>query len=281
MKNKTLLAYILCLLALPLTAGENVLPQPQTQQGFVYFSADEADADPTAKKVHLKGNVTLVQQTKEGEIRTAKGEDITLDQINTTITSVGPMTLQGMGATLSADNVSVNYKTKDFHAENIQTQYPPLRVISAKEISVQDGTERLKGAVLTCCDNPDPHYTISLGNLKVSPEKKIFGTNAVFKLDGFPVMWLPVFWRSLAPCSSRCGSRKCAEKTVSTSILPVRIVRRSVVCLADGGKLSSLAPNAAERFTEKVKEMQAGLAFSAQICYSTWARIETGEGDYL
>ncbi|WP_458401415.1 LPS export ABC transporter periplasmic protein LptC [Candidatus Avelusimicrobium sp.] len=197
MKNKTLLAYILCLLALPLTAGENVLPQPQTQQGFVYFSADEADADPTAKKVHLKGNVTLVQQTKEGEIRTAKGEDITLDQINTTITSVGPMTLQGMGATLSADNVSVNYKTKDFHAENIQTQYPPLRVISAKEISVQDGTERLKGAVLTCCDNPDPHYTISLGNLKVSPEKKIFGTNAVFKLDGFPVMWLPVFWRSL------------------------------------------------------------------------------------
>ena len=197
MKKLPLLLVWFVSFSLPVWAEQNVLPQPNEEKGFVYFTADEASADPAAKKINLKGNVTLVQQTQTGEIRTAKGEDITFDQVNTTISSLGPMTVEGMGATVSGNNVSVNYKTKDFYAEDIQTEYPPLRVISAKEISMKDGTERLKGAVLTCCDNPDPHYTITLGNLKVSPEKRVFGTNAVFKLDGFPIMWLPVFWRSL------------------------------------------------------------------------------------
>lgn len=180
-----------------LYGAPNTLPAPEEKDGFIYFSADQANADPNAKVVNLKGNVTIVQQTKDGQIRTATGEDITLDQLNTTFTSVGPMHVEGAGGVVDGQNVSVNYQTKDFYAENIQTQYPPLRVISAQSISSQDGTERLKKAVLTCCDQTDPHYTITLGSVKVSPEKRIFGTNALFKLDGVPLLWLPVYWRSL------------------------------------------------------------------------------------
>ncbi len=194
---RPLLLTLVCLLSAPFSGAENALPAPDETNGFLYFTADEAAADPVAKKINLKGDVTLIQHTREGEVRTVKGQDITLDQQNTTVTSVGPMSVEGAGGKLEGNNVSVNYTTKDFRAENIQTQYPPLRVISAKEISSQNGTERLKGAVLTCCDNPDPHYTVTLGRLKVSPEKRVFGTNAVFKLDGIPLLWLPVFWRSL------------------------------------------------------------------------------------
>lgn len=190
-----LLLALLC--AAPVSGAENTLPAPDGKEGFVYFTADEAAADPAAKKINLKGDVTIIQKTADGQTRTATGQDITLDQLNTTVTSVGPMTVKSADGTLEGDNVSVNYATKDFRAENIQTVYPPLRVISAKEISSQDGTEKLKGAVLTCCDQTPPHYTITLGSLKVSPEKRLFGTNAVFKLDGFPIMWLPVYWRSL------------------------------------------------------------------------------------
>lgn len=197
MKRWLIPLLFICTCAASPRAADNTLPAPEGNNGFVYFTADQASADPAAKKVNLKGDVTIVQQTGDGQIRTVKGQDITLDQLNTTITSSGRMSVSGMGGTLEGDNVSVNYTTKDFYAENIQTVYPPLRVISAKEISMQNGTERLKGAVLTCCDQPDPHYTVTLGNLKVSPQKRLFGTNAVFKLDGFPVMWLPVYWRSL------------------------------------------------------------------------------------
>lgn len=184
--------------ALPLWgASDNVLPPPPAEEGFVYFTADEASADPLTKKINLKGNVEIIQHLPNGQTRTATGDNITFDQPNTTISSVGPMHVEGNGGVLDGNNISVNYQTKDFYAENIQTEYPPLRVLSAESISSENGTERLKKAVLTCCDKPDPHYTITLGNVKVSPEKRVFGTNAVFKLDGIPLMWLPVYWRSL------------------------------------------------------------------------------------
>lgn len=196
LKRFLLLAALTPLLFTPGRAQDNTLPDPGNE-GFIYFTADKASADPASKKVNLEGNVVLIQKTADGKKRTVTGENITLDQVNTQINSVGPMTVESAGTTLQGNNVSVNYTTKDFKAEDISTQYPPLRVISAKAISSQDGQEVLKDAVLTCCDRPDPHYTLSVGKLTVSPEKRVFGTNAVLKLDGFPVLWLPVFWRSL------------------------------------------------------------------------------------
>ena len=181
----------------PVWAEPNVLPAPQEENGFLYFTADQAYADPNAKTINLQGNVTLTQETKDGDVRKATGENVTLDQLNTTFSSVGPMHVEGMGATLDGENISVNYKTKDYYAENIQTEYPPLRVLSAKSVSAINGTQRLKGAVLTCCDQTPPHYTIYLGNVKISPQKRVFGTNAVFRFDDVPLLWLPVYWRSL------------------------------------------------------------------------------------
>ena len=197
MKRLFPLLFLVCLLSAPVWSADNVLPKPDGEEGFIYFTSEEASADPAAKKVNLQGDVTIVQHTKEGFARTAKGEDITLDQANTTVSSVGPMQVETESGTLNGNNLSVNYETKDFYAENTSTVYPPLRVISAKELSSLDGTQRLKDAVLTCCDQEPPHYTVTLGSLKVSPEKRLFGTNAVFKLDGIPFLWLPVYWRSL------------------------------------------------------------------------------------
>lgn len=195
---KKLTAFLLaCILSCAAYAQEKQLPAPPGEDGFVYFTADKANVDPVAKTVNLEGNVTIVQETKDKKRRVVTGESITLDQARTEISSVGPMTVKSSGATLQGENMSVNYTTKDYWAENITTEYPPLRVISAKEIFSVGGKETLRGATLTCCDNPDPHYTLSVGKLTVSPKKRIFGTNAVMRLDGFPVMYLPVFWRSL------------------------------------------------------------------------------------
>lgn len=177
--------------------AENTLPAPQGEEGFIYFTADEVTANSTAQTVHLMGNVSIVQQTKDGDVRTLNGEDLTLDQLHTTVSSSGPVHMEAMGGVVDGSNISVNYQKQDFYAENIKTEYPPLRVLSAKSISSKNGTQRLKGAVLTCCDQTPPHYTVTLGRVKLSPQKRVFGTNAVLKLDGFPIMWLPVYWRSL------------------------------------------------------------------------------------
>lgn len=187
----------LLLAAAPACAADNTLPPPDGD-GFVYFTSDKASLEPNSKKINLTGNVTLIQKTADGKKRTVTGENITFDQPNTTITSVGPITVEdGQGGVLRGENVSVNYTTQDFTADNLTTEYPPLRVVGAKRISSKDGKRILRGAEVTCCDKPNPHYTVSVGKLSVSPQKRVFGTNAVFKLDGFPVMYLPVFWRSL------------------------------------------------------------------------------------
>lgn len=178
-------------------AQDQKLPVPPGQDGFIYFTADNASVDPVSKKVNLKGNVVITQETKDKKHRVVTGEDITLDQAKTQISSAGTMTVKTADATLTGQDMSVNYTTKDFTAHNIATQYPPLRVINAKEISSKNGKEVLRGATLTCCDKPDPHYTLSVGKLSVSPEKRVFGTNALLRLDGFPVLYVPVFWRSL------------------------------------------------------------------------------------
>lgn len=178
-------------------AQDQKLPAPPGQDGFIYFTADNASVDPISKKVNLKGNVVITQETKDKKHRVVTGEDITLDQAKTQISSAGTMTVKTADATLTGQDMSVNYTTKDFTAHNIATQYPPLRVINAKEISSKNGKEVLRGATLTCCDKPDPHYTLSVGKLSVSPEKRVFGTNAIMRLDGFPVLYVPVFWRSL------------------------------------------------------------------------------------
>lgn len=178
-------------------AQDQKLPAPPGQDGFIYFTADNASMDPISKKVNLKGNVVITQETKDKKHRVVTGEDITLDQAKTQISSAGTMTVKTADATLTGQDMSVNYATKDFTAHNIATQYPPLRVINAKEISSKNGKEVLRGATLTCCDKPDPHYTLSVGKLSVSPEKRVFGTNALLRLDGFPVLYVPVFWRSL------------------------------------------------------------------------------------
>ena len=197
MRNGLLCALLYIGCAVASNGAPNTLPQPPQQDGFVYFTADQATADTQTQEIKLKGNVTLVQHLPDGSSRTATGEEISFDRLNTTITSVGPMTVTAEGGTLQGNNLSVNYKTKDFYAEDIQTEYPPLRVLSAQSIWAENGTEHLEKAVLTCCDQTPPHYTITLGSAKVSPEKRVFGTNALFKLDGFPIFWLPVYWRSL------------------------------------------------------------------------------------
>ncbi len=180
-----------------LFAQERVLPTPG-ENGFIYFTADQASLEPKTKRVNLTGNVTLIQKTADGKARTVTGENITYDHLNTTITSIGPVTLEdGQGNILHGQNVTANYTTKDFKADHLTTEYPPLRILGAKEISSKNGKQILRKAEVTCCDCEDPHYTLSVGKLSVSPQKRVFGTNAVLRLDGFPVLYLPVFWRSL------------------------------------------------------------------------------------
>ena len=187
---------LLCLSA-PAWGEERTLPEPP-ETSFVYFSADKVSAQTNSEKLTLEGNVEIVEQLPDGKTRYIRGEHLSYDQQNTLVTSQGPVSIEGdQGDVIRASDISVNYTTKDFTASQLSAQYPPIQVISAEKITSQNGKKVLKNAVVTCCGNPDPHYTLSVGRLSVSPQQRVFGTNAVLKLNNFPIFYLPVFWRSL------------------------------------------------------------------------------------
>ena len=179
------------------TAKDRTLPPPD-ENAFVYFSADQANVEPETKVINLDGNVTLIQKTIDGTTRTVTADNLRVDQLGTQISSQGPVRIEdGKGGVVTGNNIAVNYTTQDFKAENMTTDYPPLRVLSAREISSKNGKKILRNATVTCCDKPDPHYTLSVSKLSISPAQRVFGTNAVLRLNNIPVLYLPVFWRSL------------------------------------------------------------------------------------
>ena len=193
------LAVIVCLFSsfLCARAQDRTLPPPD-DNAFVYFSADQANVEPQTKVINLDGNVTLIQKTPDGDTRTVTADNLRVDQLGTQISSQGPVRIEdAKGSVVTGNNISVNYTTQDFKAENMTTDYPPLRVLSAKEISSKNGKKILRHATVTCCDKPAPHYTLSVSKLSISPTQRIFGTNAVLRLNNIPVLYLPVFWRSL------------------------------------------------------------------------------------
>lgn len=196
MKRFAVTALLFSLL-LSAQAQDHTLPPPD-DNAFIYFSADQAQVEPQTKIVTLDGNVTLVQKTPDGTTRTVTADNLRVDQLGTQISSQGPVRIEdGKGGVVTGNDISVNYTTQDFKAENMTTDYPPLRVLSAKEISSKNGKKILRHATVTCCDKPDPHYTLSVSKLSISPAQRVFGTNAVLRLNNIPVLYLPVFWRSL------------------------------------------------------------------------------------
>ena len=195
---KRILLAIVLLPALTLAHAQDRTLPPPNDEAFVYFSADKAQVEPQTKVINLDGNVTLIQKTPDGNTRTVTADNLRVDQLGTQISSQGPVHIEdGKGGVVTGNDISVNYTTQDFQAENMTTEYPPLRVLSAKEISSKNGKKILRHATVTCCDKPDPHYTLSVSKLSISPTQRVFGTNAVLRLNNVPVLYLPVFWRSL------------------------------------------------------------------------------------
>ena len=197
MKRFCGLVFLLSVLAVFSQAQSRTLPPPDSDE-FIYFSADNAQLEPQTKKIELDGNVKIIQKTADGTVRTITAQQLDFDQANTQFSSTGPIRIEdNKGNLITGDNISGNYTSQDFYAENMTTQYPPLRVLSAKEISSKNGKKVLRKATVTCCDKPNPHYTLFVNKLSISPQQRVFGTNAILRLNNVPVLYLPVFWRSL------------------------------------------------------------------------------------
>lgn len=195
MKNKILLFLYLVFLSSFAFCQSSNLPTPD-KKDFVYFSADEITYNNQTSQAELKGNAQIAVE-KDGEQYTILGDSFEILPKEQTIISTGPVIMQNNSGTFSLKDFKYNTQSKSVVVDNFSAQYGPMRVLSANSFSGDESKYILKDARLTCCDRPEPHYTLSLSRATLKPNISISGTNAIGRIGKIPVVWLPYFYRSI------------------------------------------------------------------------------------
>ena len=195
MKNKVLISFCFFLLTTFVFGQNSNLPAPD-KENFIYFTADEISYDTKTGVAQLNGNA-LISVNKDKEQYNIMGDSFEISPKEQTIISTSAVTLQNNNGTFSLKDFSYNTQNKSIVVDDFSAQYGPMRVISAGNFTGDEKKYILKNARLTCCDRPEPHYTLSLSKATLKPEESISGVNAVARIGKVPVLWLPYFYRSL------------------------------------------------------------------------------------
>ncbi|MGB2578539.1 LPS-assembly protein [Elusimicrobium simillimum] len=198
MEIKKLLTLILFITGAAAFAGaqEYDLPPPDADK-FIYYEADELTYDTVARQLSLFGNVNVVLSQPDTEETRLYSQNLMINQIDKTVSSDGDVLVEQDSGQLRGQNIKYNYETKDLEIENMTAEYPPIRLLGAQKGEMKSGKQTYKSAKVTCCDQENPHYYLKAGYIAMTPEKKIFGANALLYLSDIPVFYVPIFWRSL------------------------------------------------------------------------------------
>lgn len=197
LKNKFSLFLILFFSACVLWSEDRPLPPPPDGP-FAYFSSDELEFDDAAQLLKLLGNVYVVYSDAEFGDTVFSSQNIIINLENSTLSSDGKVRVQGERGVIDAENLTGDYERRKFKIQGLSAEFPPIRILGARSAEYNDGKQKYKRARVTCCDVEDPHYYVSVGSLSVSKSKRLFATNGILYVGGVPVMYIPVFWRSMS-----------------------------------------------------------------------------------
>jgi len=198
MKNKIISLLLFLFLPFYLFGQNNVLPSP-TKEDFIYFTADEALYDKEQGIAELSGNVEIVldQKNVEGQTAKIKAQKVQILTEQQIIITQGPTIIERDGSFFEVSDIHFDIASRKLIMQGIKADYPPIKVLEAKNIEAKKDQYILKSAELTCCSMEKPHYTLYVGKADLIPEDRIIAYNAVLKVGKVPVFYFPVFYRSL------------------------------------------------------------------------------------
>lgn len=198
MKNKIISLLLFLFLPFYLFGQNNVLPSP-TKEDFIYFTAEEVLYDKEQGIAELSGNVEIVldQKNVEGQTAKIKAEKVQILTEQQILITQGPTIIEQGGSFFEVSDIHFDIASRKLIMQGIKADYPPIRVIEAKDIEAKKDQYILKSAEITCCSLEKPHYTLYVGKADLIPEDRIIAYNAVLKIGKVPVFYFPFFYRSL------------------------------------------------------------------------------------
>ncbi len=125
-------------------------------------------------------------------------DTIRYDLASQQLTAEGHVAWQQDGQEIQARSLTYNLSTRKGIAEEIRTTTPPW-FYRGKEVILEPGVVRLKGARFSTCDYPldYEHYHLKASSITVKPGRSFSARNVVLYMGKVPVFFLPVFGKDL------------------------------------------------------------------------------------
>ena len=151
--------------------------------------AESVDYDVRRGILQGRGEVVVVDDATGDEYR---AEEFVYDLDDPDQTVPFPSRSVSGGVVISDDTTSEEYGTEDFEGQIglWSVGGRDLKQVSGEEYLVQDG-------VFTTCSLVPPHYRFTARRMRIFPGKRIFAYDVVLRIGRVPVMYIPVFRRSL------------------------------------------------------------------------------------
>ncbi len=149
---------------------------------------DKVDYYEDQKKIVGEGNVVV--EYKDVVI-TAEKATVFLETKEAYLE--GDVVIKEKNATLRGKNVVYNFNTQkaqitesEFDAKPFYGKAEDIEKLTEKEFVATNG-------YVTTCEYEHPHYTISARQLKLYPNDKVVIKNAVMRVRGVPILWIPYY----------------------------------------------------------------------------------------
>ncbi|MFH1618490.1 MAG: hypothetical protein ABIG11_01140, partial [bacterium] len=169
-----------------------------TGVSHLFFEADSAEYDRSLDRLNLKGNARVTEKEREGGLpgRVMKGEEFHVWPASSMVVSPGKVLVEEDVNAIYGDSGEFNTATRRGRLNGVAAAYSPW-LIQGKSLDLREGKHIYKRAVMTSCDEIEPHFRIKASRLSAIPDKRILAYNAFFYLDKMPVLYLPFFYKSL------------------------------------------------------------------------------------
>lgn len=166
----------------------------------MYLEADQVSRDDKTDVTTAMGSVEL-----RVDGRTVRADEIAYDQARGVLSAKGHIeVIEADGTVETAEQLLLDDKTKAVFATGVTARLDnDIKIAAASAVSPNNQIQELNRAIYTpcpiCADDKSKQPTWSIQAEQVIRDKKkqiVYYRNAVFKVFGAPVLFLPVFWNA-------------------------------------------------------------------------------------
>lgn len=189
MKRFIIVLLFICTNVFPLFAEERDITYADEK---IIFTADFVEFNQKDNILIGRGNFHLIQEGAE-----LRADEAEINLNTKKIVATGNVFLNDKGTELYGDEVHYNMETKKGKIIHGVVYQKPWIIYGPEMKKVNERKTVSRHARITSCDLTPPHYYLSTSKVFVYMDDYLFALNTAMWVDGVPIFYLPVFYKSL------------------------------------------------------------------------------------